>query len=101
MSPLPLFELPLPKVLGSEGSDWSELDPVVRSFNEGMGGRVGSGANWLDAFEVLDDDDDGNNGAGLPAWASSIQPARKDTALVIMNQIRRPNLIGFMTDKLL
>ncbi len=84
-------------MLGSEGKDWSELEPVVRSFREGIGGSVGSGANWL-AFEPLEDGFDGNSGAGLPAWASRTQPVRKETMLVMTNQIRRPSLIGFFME---
>jgi len=45
--------LPL-ETLGNEGKDWSVLDPDDRSFSEGIGGRVGRGANWLEASEALE-----------------------------------------------
>ena len=99
--PPPLLVEGLLDMLGSDGSDWSELEPVVRSFREGMGWSVGSGASWLETFEALEDGFEGNSGAGLPAWASKTHPARKETTLVMTNQIRRPSLIGFMVILLL
>ncbi len=96
-------------VLGREGSDWMVLAlllpvPVLLPTSwsrEGTGGRVGTGASWLvvSVVPVVLDPElelEGMSGVGLPACDSSIQPARKDTRLVMVNQTRRPNFNGFI-----
>jgi hypothetical protein len=75
---------------------------VMRLSREGIGARVGSGfSEVVSALELEEEALAGEEKSekietGLGAWDSNAHPTRKDSTLVMVNQIRKANFNGFM-----
>ena len=75
---------------------------VMRLSRDGIGARVGSGfkevvsALELAEAELAGEEKSEKIETGLGAWDNNAHPTRKDSTLVMVNQIRKANFNGFM-----